>query len=272
MNRRLHQHVPCGRPTRWVRLLALILLMVGCSTVPRSFHPVEPIAPNDFSHRLFDDVLRAHVRDGVVNYPAIKGNDRFRTYIGQLDRVDPNSLPARQDRLAFWINAYNAFAIQGILDGYSPMTLVGRYRYFIARTYRVGGAEIDLYDLEQKILIPEFREPRIHFAIVCASSSCPGLHSWAYRADMLEEQLEQSARDFINDPTRNRFDRGRKVAYLSMIFKWFEEDFVAQSGSLLRYVKRYVADPEVTRDLEANAYTVEFLDYDWRLNGPPPEG
>jgi hypothetical protein len=251
-------------------VLVLLILLSGCSTVPKSFTPEEPISPKEFSHQLFDEVLQMHVRDGVVDYPAIEGDHRLQAYIRQLDRVDPNSLPTRQDRLAFWINAYNAFAIQGILDGYSPMTLYGRYRYFIARTYRVGGASIDLYDLEQKILIPEFHEPRIHFAIVCASSSCPRLHSWGYRADMLEEQLEQSARDFINDPSRNRFDRERKVAYLSMIFQWFEEDFVAHSGSLLGYVKRYVADPDLARDLETTLYSMEFIGYDWRLNGPPP--
>jgi hypothetical protein len=251
-------------------LAVLLVLLSGCSSVPTSFTPERPIPPKEFSHQVFDELLRAHVRDGVVNYPAIKPDPRLQTYIGQLDRVDPNGLSGRRDRLAFWINAYNAFAIQGILDGYSPTTLFGRYRYFIARTYRIGGAEIDLYDLEQKILIPEFREPRIHFAIVCASSSCPRLHSWAYRADRLEEQLEQSARDFINDPSRNRFDHDRKVAYLSMIFKWFEDDFVAHSGSLAGYVKRYVTDPQLARDLEVGAYRVEFLEYDWSLNGPPP--
>ncbi|MGQ0810756.1 MAG: DUF547 domain-containing protein, partial [Nitrospiraceae bacterium] len=170
----------------------------------------------------------------------------------------------------FWINAYNAFAIRGILDQYSPMTLIGRYRYFIARDYRVGGKTINLYDLERKLLIPDFREPRIHFAIVCASTSCPKLQPWAYRGDVLDRQLEEAARTFINDATRNRFDRRQRVAHLSMIFKWFTEDFEAQSGSLMNYVNRYLTDPELARDLEVTPYQIEFLEYDWSLNGPQP--
>lgn len=245
-------------------------LMPGCSTVPRSFRPSDPIPPREFAHRDFAEVLRAHVVDGVVDYPGIAADDRFGAYLRQLQRVDPNALPTREDRLAFWINAYNAFAIQGILDGYSPRTPVGRYRYFIARDYPVGGASINLYDLERKLLIPDFREPRIHFAIVCASRSCPKLPSRAYTTDRLDEQLEKSARAFINDPTRNRFDRERKIASLSMIFNWFGEDFAAQAGSLLAYVRRYVADPDLARELDVIPYEVRFLEYDWGLNGLPP--
>jgi len=255
-------------------LLALGILisgsLAGCSTVPKSFSPAEPILPKDFSHQALDETLHVHVADGVVNYSSIAADSKFRTYLMALDRIDPNSLRTRQERLAFWINAYNAFAIKGILDGYSPMTLWGRYRYFIARTYQVGGKTINLYGLERKLLIPDFREPRIHFAIVCASSSCPKLQSWAYGEDTLDEQLDRSARDFINDPTRNRFDRQRKIASLSMIFQWFRENFEAHSGSLINYVKRYVVDSDLARELESIPYKVEFLEYDWRLNGPPP--
>lgn len=256
---------------RALALTALVLL-VGCSTVPRSFSPAKPIAPKDFSHHVFDEALRVRVVDGVVDYPRIATDSRFDTYLRLLDRVDPNSLPTREDRLAFWINAYNAFAIKGILDGYSPLTKFGQYRYFIAREYRIGGATINLYDLERKLLIPDFQEPRIHFAIVCASKSCPKLQSWAYTADNLDRQLDQSARDYINDPSRNRFDRERKIAYLSMIFKWFEQDFVAHSGSLIAYVKQYVADSQLARELKSETYRVEFLEYDWRLNGIPYAG
>jgi hypothetical protein len=252
-----------------VALVLLTVMIVGCSGVPRSFAPVDPLAPGAFSHQLFEDVLRAHVTDGVVNYPAIQHDARFGTYVRQLDQVDPNALPSREHRLAFWINAYNAFAIKGILDGYSPMTLWGRYKYFIGRAYQVGGQPINLYDLEQKLLIPDFREPRIHFAIVCASKSCPKLGTQTYTAERLGSQLDAAALAFVNDPIRNHFDRAKKVAYLSMIFKWFGADFAVQAGSLLTYVKRYVADQNLARELEAIPYRIEFLEYDWSLNGIP---
>jgi len=246
------------------------MLLAGCSTVPRSYSPASPLAPGEFSYQLFDQVLHAHVRDGEVNYPGILGDPRFVQYLHQLDRIDPNNLP-KGDRLALWINAYNAYAIKGILDGYSPGTWVGRYQYFIGRAYRVGGSSINLYDLERDILIAQFHEPRMHFAIVCASASCPKLQPWAYEVAQLDQQLEQVAREFINDSSRNRFDREARIAYLSKIFDWFAGDFSAQAGSVLRYVARYVADEELARDLRAQMYRIEYLDYDWSLNGSAPQ-
>jgi hypothetical protein len=243
--------------------------LLGLSTVPAAFTPAQPLAPADFSHQTFEELLGAHVRDGLVDYPAVTSDPRLETYLQQLDRLDPTALPTQEHRLAFWINAYNAFAIKGIVDGYSPKTLYGRYRYFIGRDYRIGGERINLYDLEQRVLIPDFREPRIHFAIVCASRSCPKLQR-VFSPERLDAQLDEAARAFINDPSRNRFDRTRKVAELSMIFKWFERDFQAAAGSLQAYVQRYVYDPQLASDLANNRYTVAFLEYDWSLNGAPP--
>jgi len=253
-----------------VGVYALCVVLAGCSTVPQSFTPLQPLPAEQVSHRLFDEVLRAHVREGVVDYPAIAEDARFKSYLDHLTRVDPNALRTRDDRLAFWINAYNAFAIQGILDGLSPGTLFGRYEFFIRRRYQVGGGMINLYDLERVILIREFKEPRIHFAIVCASQSCPKLRSEAYVAQRLNAQLEESARAFINDSGRNRFDRTRREAKLSKIFDWFDEDFVARSGSLIGYVKHYVTDETLAQELAAESYSVEFLAYDWNLNGTQP--
>lgn len=258
---------PAGSPTRWVVTVLGIALLAGCSVAPQSFHPAQPIPPNEFSHRAFDEVLQAHVKDGVVDYPGVAKDARFTTYLDQLDRVDPNALSSRRHRLAFWIDAYNAFAIKGILDGYSPLTRIGQWRYFIGRQYRVGGEAINLYDLEKKVLIPNFRDPRIHFAIVCASQSCPKLRSQAFTADRLEAQLEENARAFVNDPAKNRFDREHHVAHLSKIFEWFEPDFRTHAQSLLNYVRRYINDPDLAADLATQPYRVEFLDYDWHLNG-----
>jgi hypothetical protein len=257
-------------PSVHLLLGGVLMLSAGCAAAPRSFTPSEPLPPDQVSHRLLDEVLQAHVRDGLVDYPGIAQDARFRAYLSHLTRVDPSALATRDDRLAFWINAYNAYAIQGILEGGSPGTLWGRYMYFIRSRYRVGGGTINLYDLEREVLVKEFREPRIHFAIVCASRSCPKLRSEAYQAPRLTAQLEESARAFINDPARNRFDRTTREARLSKIFGWFEEDFVARSGSVTAYVRQYVSDETLARDLGAEPYSVEFLPYDWSLNGPSP--
>lgn len=254
----------------WI-LIGLVMVLTACTTVPTSFTPTNPLLPGELTHQLFGQVLEAHVKNGAVDYPGIQSDERFPAYVAQLDRVDPNALATRAERLAFWINAYNAFAIKGILDQYSPVSYVGRYRYFIGRDYSVGGVTINLYDLERQVLIKQFQEPLIHFAIVCASTSCPKLQPWVYEPDQLERQLDRVARDFINDPTRNRFDRTRKVASLSMIFKWFDDDFSKAAGSVQAYVTRYVKDPELVQDLMRSDYRIEYLDYDWSLNGIPPK-
>ncbi|MDR4463869.1 MAG: DUF547 domain-containing protein [Nitrospira sp.] len=251
-------------------ILSLVVLAAGCSTVPTTFKPPHPILPEEFSHKLFDEVLHRHVKDGVVDYSGVQTDSRFLMYLSQLDRLNPNTLQTRKEQLAFWINAYNAFAIKGILDGYSPMTYWGRYRYFIGQDYRVGGESINLYDLERQVLIKQFHEPLMHFAIVCASMSCPKIQPWTYEPNRLDIQLDRAARAFINDPTRNRFDSTKKVASLSMIFKWFGDDFTEAAGSVLTYVARYVDDPELVQDLMQSDYRIEYLEYDWNLNGISP--
>ena len=96
----------------WI-ILVLIIVLTGCSAIPTSFTPANPLTPAEFSHHLFGQVLASHVRDGLVDYPGIQADNRLPTYLEQLDRVDPNALATRNDRLAFWINTYNAFAIKG---------------------------------------------------------------------------------------------------------------------------------------------------------------
>jgi len=257
--------------SRWIGAVLLLVVLAGCSIAPRTFQPVDPIASNRVSHQAWEQIVQAYVRDGQVDYLGIQADGTLTGYVRALNRIDPTRLPSRQDQLAFWINAYNAFAVQGILDHYSPMTLWGRYRYFIGRDYQVGGTTINLYDLERQVLIEQFHEPLIHFAIVCASTSCPKLQPWAYQPEQLDRQLVQVAKAFINDPTRNRFDRKGKVAALSMIFHWFENDFADSAGSVLGYVARYVDNTELAKELMQPGYRIEYLEYDWSLNGIPPK-
>ena len=251
-------------------MVALAMLTVSCAGAPTTFEPSDSIPMKHFSAGMFGDILRDHVRDGDVDYPAIRKDLRFADYLALLNRVDPNQF-SRDDGFAFWINAYNAFAIQGILDGLTPAPYLGWYRYFHGREYQVGGRRLTLSVLEHDIIRKQFREPRMHFAIVCASSSCPKLQSWAYQGEQLNQQLDRVAREFINDSSRNRFDRASKTLYLSKIFGWFTEDFEAEAGSLPKYLARYVADAELAKELMVIPYRIEYLEYDWSLNGRPPE-
>lgn len=215
----------------------------------------------------FDRALHRHVGDGVVDYPAIAADPDFGAYLASL--AAPASFGSRAQKLAYYMNAYNALAIQGILENLSPGSFLGRVRFFKLKDWPLNGGEINLYDLERDVIIP-LGEPRIHFSIVCASKSCPKLRSEAYAPERLEAQMEENARSFINDPARNRFERGSKVANLSEIFKWYEEDFSKAAGSVQKYLAKYVGDPEVARDLSAERYTIEWIDYDWSLNGISP--
>ena len=222
-----------------------------------------------FSHRDLDAALRDHVRAGHVNYPGLANDSRFLAYLKGIEQADAAKLGGSAERLTFWINAYNALAIKGILDGGSPSSFLGRIGYFSGAVYDVGGRSINLYDLERKVIIP-MGEPRIHFAINCASMSCPILRSGSYKVAQLDKQLDAATRAFLNDSSRNRFDRQAKVAHLSKIFDWFEDDFGGSDEAVLAYVSRYVSDPALAASLTGSGWKIEYLEYDWSLNGDPP--
>lgn len=228
-----------------------------------------PAKADDRFHRPFDKLLKANVIDGHVNYPAFVADAGFAQYLKKLGETDAQDLPSRAERLAFWINAYNAFAIKGILDGGSPSSFFGRIGYFTGATYTVANREINLYDIEHVQLIP-LGEPRVHFAINCASVSCPPLRSESYSPATLAQQLDVAATAFINDAARNTFDTGAKVARVSKIFDWYDDEFGADPAGILNYIAGYVSDPKLADDLRSGQWTIEFLDYDWSLNGTPP--
>ena len=241
----------------------IFLLMISSAVF------AQPSKGTDSLHDGFSALLNEHVSDGVVNYSGFKNNTQFKDYLELLKTTNPDSFQTREQKLAFWINAYNALAIKGILDGLSPGSFFGRISYFKTTDYEVGGRKINLYDLERDIIIP-FEEPRIHFAIICASVSCPKLRSEAYRASTLENQLQDNALDFINDDSKNNFDAAKKRANISKIFDWFEKDFKAHSGSVQTYLSQFVSHDEIREGLKNKQYKVKHLKYDWNLNGSPP--
>lgn len=238
---------------------ALIVLLISLFMPAGALAQQPEVAP-------FDALLRASVKGGHVDYPAFQLNTSFKGYLEALAK--PAKLDSRAETLAYHINAYNAFAIEGILDGLSPSSFLGRQRYFKLQQWPLNGRGISLHDIEHVVLRP-LGDPRIHFAIICASKSCPFLRSEAFTAAKLDAQLDEQARQFINDPSRNRFDKAGGVAHLSEIFKWFEEDFRG-AGSLQKYLAKYAADPDVARTLAADGFRIEWISYDWSLNGIPP--
>lgn len=246
----------------------------------------------DHEYRDYGEVLKANVKDGLVDYAALqndrKGIDQF---VRQLGAVTTNEYEdwSRDQQLAFWINAYNGWFLQIVIDRYpirggrllgvlypdnSVQRISGIWDNIKTRS---AGREVSLNDIEHKILRPIFKEPRIHFAIVCASIGCPALRSEPFRASALQEQLETAARDFINNPAKVRWNSGQKKLELSKIFDWFSEDFAsfADESWRTRYSKKQAGpvafsskylSPEVAETLKKDAVKVVYLDYDWHLN------
>lgn len=215
---------------------------------------------------LYDEVLLQHVRNGFVDYDRIGSSKNFGTFIEQLAAVKDKTPETDNEKLALYINAYNAFAIKGILDGHSPTSWWGRRSFFNGQEYVLKGEEVTLESLEHERIIP-MGDPRIHFAIVCASLSCPRLSSNAYRPETINVQLHEATKQFINDLTRNRFDLERRIAFISKIFKWYSEDFEQAGGSTQRYLARFVDDAQVQDALRQDEFELRYLDYDWNLNG-----
>ena len=175
-------------------------------------------------------ILNTHVVEGLIDYDAVAKDPGFAATVADIAAAElgdssPDSV------LAFYINAYNVLAVNGILNGRSPGSSFGKLRFFYRTKHIVAGEGVSLNALEKR-RIRTFGEPRIHFAIVCASASCPPLRSEAYLPQRLEEQLDDNTRLFINDTAKNRFDIDNGVADISKIFKWFSEDFEAAAGEV----------------------------------------
>ena len=232
---------------------------------------------SDALHAPFDKMLSAYVKDGWVSYKEFKKNEsKLDEYLAALGRTDPSGL-STNDRLALWINAYNAYTIKLILRRYpgikSIKDIPGRWDL---ADWTVGGKKYSLNDMEHKILRKDFAEPRIHFAIVCASKSCPDLVSHAYLGSKLDAQLTAATRSFLANTEKGLLARREKGSvwghnnnvYLSKIFKWFSGDFKKKSGSVVAFVKPYLSEANRTFiDKHSDKLSTKYMDYSWTLNG-----
>jgi hypothetical protein len=270
-----------GKPSRLpTGILAALLIGMAAWTSPvRAEAPSgDTCALFDHEHPAWSAVLSRYVHDGVVDYAGLQrsGLPALDGYLRSLESVCRGHYDrwTREQRLAFWINSYNAYTVKLILDHYPLKSIreIGllpgaafRERFIPLQSLR--DKVLSLNDIEHEILRKELGEPRIHFAIVCASKSCPALRSEAYRAKTLDEQLTLAARNFVSDPSKNRFDVGARTLRLSSIFDWFREDFERSAQTLPAFVARY-AEPAQGRALSSGGEVrIEFLDYDWSLNG-----
>jgi hypothetical protein len=229
-----------------------------------------------FDHSAFDALLRAHVAGGAVDYDAFQGNTAFAAYLEALARADPAALP-RAERLAFWINAYNAYTIQLVNSHGERQSIrnIGKTLGVKLKSpwkeemVRVGGKTYSLDDVEHQVIRPQFREPRIHFALVCAARGCPPLRPEAYTGARLEAQLDDQARLFLTaSPDKNRVDVASRTVYLSPILEWYADDFGGTKQAVGRYLARFFSKPKGPAQelLESGDFELKYTDYDWSLN------
>ena len=205
-----------------------------------------------------------------VDYRGLASDERWSRLITDLEASRPSALETREARLAFWINAYNILAIRTVIDHY-PVASIRDVGSFFQPVWKhevaqIEGEKVTLHWIEHDLL-RKLGEPRIHGAIVCASTSCPSLARTPYTPDLLDAQLDAAIRRWMADRRKGlRVDRDDDKLWLSRIFEWFEEDFAA-AGGVVAFATRYAPEPErAWLDENAAAVLVEYFDYDWSLN------
>ncbi len=218
------------------------------------------------SHEQWDILLKKHVNTvGMVDYRGLqKDKAELDAYLKTLGDNAPQKSWSQNDQKAFWINAYNAFTVSLILQHYPVKSIkdIGGSIYKVntawdIRFIKIGNEKYDLNNIEHKMLRKKFDDPRIHFAIVCASMSCARLSRDAYTGDKLESQLETASKDFINDKSKNNITSAK--AELSKYFTWYKGDFTTK-GSLNDFINKY-SQTKITANTKISSF-----DYNWSLN------
>lgn len=232
----------------------------------------------DHSYKLWGQVLGTHITEqayaSTIDYKSIKASPgQLNQYLKEIEGLTEESYLAfsKDQQLAFMINAYNALTIKLIIDNY-PLKSIRDIGSIITgpwkqKFFKLFGEKANLDHIEHEIIRKKFDEPRIHFALVCASIGCPALSSKAYTAEKLDQQLEDGAKKFISDQTRNRYIKNKKRLELSSIFKWYGDDFKNKYGSYLNFVvDRMTENLELRKTLLSDKTTIKYLAYNWNLN------
>ena len=240
------------------------------------FWLVPGVFANDFDHSKFEQVLKSYVDEkGLVDYNGIGKNQQFSEYLQSLQSAKVEEL-SRNDQLAFWINAYNAVTIDKVIKKKPKKSVRETFvpgvwtstKFFTSPQHIVANRRLSQDDIEHEILRKKFKDPRIHFAIICASRGCPPLPRVAYTEANVQTRLEEETKSYLNSNRGTRIDRSTKTLYVSKLFDWFSEDFIQESGSTVAFMRPYL-DEEVLYFLDGKP-KISYLKYDWALNAQAP--
>jgi hypothetical protein len=253
----------------------MILLVFPCSA-----------SASDFDYEHYAQILNKYVHEGktikgiklnVVDYEGLfkESQDPSSGYsklLKQLSQFNPDSLKTRDDKIAFWINAYNIGAIKMIIDHYPTGSIRSRKISFLKNPWKITIVNIhgELYSLgqiEHEIILGKYRAKTAHFAIVCASLSCPDIIKEVYRGNTLSSQLERQARIFLNNKTKGIFiDRGKNTVYISKIFKWDAKNFPRGADDIVPFITPFIDNAQDRQYLQRKNYKLQFSDYNWDVN------
>ena len=250
--------------------LAIVCLLMSVSGCVRFVTPPSPGDAMGSADEAWSRVLTDFVDDaGKVDFASLSRDPReLEIYVAYIAHVSPHSHPARfpqtPDKIAYYINSYNALAMYGVLIHGIPQgldTFLDRVRFFKLTEFNIGGNPMSLYDYENEV-IRKAGDPRVHFALNCMSVGCPRLPRTPFRPQDLDPQLEWAAREFFNSPRHIQVDPSRGTVRLSEILDFYREDFVENDhpSALIRYVNQYRA-----KRIDPN-FRVEFIPYDWTIN------
>ena len=249
----------------WLMLMILLVVLVPDSTEAKNFN----VAAWDVLLKKYVD---SNIIDGImlntVDYGKLQSDPVFSQLVSDLKLFIPSQLHTHKEKLAFWINVYNVFAVKIVTEHY-PLKSIKDIGGLFGSVWKyeagfVGGRKYTLDEIEHKIL-RKMGEPRVHVAIVCASISCPDLAKDAFRPETLNEQLDAQMRGFLANPGKGmRVDADGKKVFLSSIFDWFKEDFESRGG-VFKFIQLYVApkDKQVLKNVRVR---ILYIEYKLRLN------
>ena len=262
-----------AKRARWI---SVVLLSLAAGTLPRVLPAQSPIAAASapaVDHTAWNAMLGAYVTDGMVDYDAFQRDPRFATYLAQLGRVQA-ALLLRHEQLAYWINVYNAYTIQ-LLNSRKQRTSIRNINKVLGVTLKSPWAEpivkadqrtLTLDDVEHEIIRKQFKDPRIHVALVCAAMGCPPLRSEAFTAERVDAQLDDQARRFLAQRAKNRVDVKSGTVYGSPIFTWYRDDFGGTLEGVGAFWAKYLPSGPEQALVRSGKFTWVDTDYDWRIN------
>ena len=242
-----------------LKILVALLVVTLLSPIAASAAP---------EHADLTAILKAHVSNGMVNYSKLKEDGRLDDYLKKLQSTKTGSLKGKS-KMAFWINAYNAFTLKLIVDNWPVKSIrdLEGGKVWDKKWIKIDGKTYSLNHIENKIIRP-IGDARIHYALVCAAKGCPPLRNEAYEAGALSRQLTEQAKSFVRNGSGHDFSSETKTAKLSQLYKWYASDFGKGTAGLIKHVAQY-APSKVAKAMRAstNSWKVEYVNYDWSING-----